>query len=407
MAPRNELRCVEKDRQLALRALRRIASVRQIAPNRLRKVGANRSWGCRERVRSAQQLTASRDRAFALDAHGNQRSARDEFDQCVKERLAIVLGVMAARTRTIELHQLHRDDEVAAAFQAADNFADQTARNGVGFAQNQRALDGHRARGLRPGGKEGLRRETRRVHRFEFVRHVAETGSTNDDMAQILGEPQSRGLTIVADRQTEGKGRHGRRWIAPAGSALLFTTALPEPLLAADLWIVPFWIALVLHRALVGKGFKNLLQWPNDLLIGGRKAGGVLCISRVSGDLAWGACGVGLNVRRPPRGTEIDAVDPPPAFLSDVRPVERDELLQAILREANESYEELRAPDQLARRWEAAADIPGAHYRIVEDAGAPPFEGVALRLAHGGGLVLRDRAQVREVALADARVDRR
>ena len=65
---------------------------------------------------------------------------------------------------------------------------------------------------------------------FATVRYLAQTGSTNEDAAALLGEPAHAGLTIVADHQTRGAGRKGRTWVAPAGSSLLFTTILPEPL---------------------------------------------------------------------------------------------------------------------------------------------------------------------------------
>src|SRR5271165_1565333 len=61
------------------------------------------------------------------------------------------------------------------------------------------------------------------------VRNVAETGSTNDDAASLLGEAGAPGLVIVADYQSAGRGRRARNWVAPRGSALLFTAILPEP----------------------------------------------------------------------------------------------------------------------------------------------------------------------------------
>src|SRR5579872_1969740 len=171
--------------------------------------------------------------------------------------------------------------------------------------------------------------------RFDRISHVRETGSTNDDMARMLGEERARGLTLVAEFQHRGAGRKGRAWIAPPGSALLCTIALPDSLPASRLWAVPFWIALAVRGALARFGIDCALQWPNDVLIRGRKVAGILCISRVSGEQAWAACGVGINVRRPENDDCLEAIQPPPAFISDYAHVSRDDVLNAVLEEAD------------------------------------------------------------------------
>ncbi|HET9393884.1 MAG TPA: biotin--[acetyl-CoA-carboxylase] ligase [Candidatus Rubrimentiphilum sp.] len=240
--------------------------------------------------------------------------------------------------------------------------------------------------------------------RFEKIRYVESTGSTNDDIAKLLGEGEARGLTLVADFQTKGAGRKGRSWIAPPGSALLFTTALPEPVPSGDLWIVPFWIGLAVYEALANFGVRAQLQWPNDVLLNGAKLAGILCVSRVAGDEAWAACGVGINVRRPEDSNDIAGIDPPPAFLSDVRELERNELLQAILRRAGESYGSLQSPQSIAREWEKAALIPGARYRLLLDGAPAPFDATALALGKTGELLVDAAGSRRCVTMAQARV---
>lgn len=244
------------------------------------------------------------------------------------------------------------------------------------------------------------------MNRFSRIKHVEETDSTNEDVARVLGEEDARGLTLVAGFQRRGIGRKGRAWVAPPGSALLFTTALPDPLPAADLWAVPFWIALAVRAALEAFGVNGRLVWPNDLLIGNRKAAGMLCVSRISGPYAWVGCGVGINVTRPPDESLLRDIDPPPAFVSDVREVDREELLREILLQAEASYDGLSRPLHVAHEWEDAAGIPGARYRLLMDGETEPFDAQALRLLEGGALlVVRDGERI-EVSLADARVIR-
>lgn len=244
------------------------------------------------------------------------------------------------------------------------------------------------------------------MNRFTRIRHVEETDSTNEDISRILGDEDARGLTLVADFQRRGTGRRGRAWVAPPGSALLFTTALPDALPAGDLWAVPFWIALAVRAALEAFGISGRLVWPNDLLIGGRKAAGMLCVSRISGPYAWVGCGVGINVTRPGDESLVRGIDPPPAFVSDVREIKREHLLHEILQQADASYDTLSSPLHVAHDWEEAAGIPGTRYRLLMDGETEPFDAQALRLLEGGALlVVRDGERI-EVSLADARVIR-
>jgi BirA family biotin operon repressor/biotin-[acetyl-CoA-carboxylase] ligase len=242
-------------------------------------------------------------------------------------------------------------------------------------------LDCHNRREIRAAGEAGLHTEASGVSRFNRIERVAVTGSTNDDMAQILGEERARGLTIIADYQQHGAGRKGRFWLAPPGTALLCTIGLPDPLPAADLWAVPFWTALTLRDALQHFGLQPRLQWPNDVLLDDRKVAGILCISRVTGDYAWAGCGIGLNVRRPRNTQAIAEIVPPPAYVSDAAPrIDRDAVLQELLRCADERYDELHPPSRIAHDWEVAAGLPGAPYRIQVDGEIQPFEATALRL---------------------------
>jgi BirA family biotin operon repressor/biotin-[acetyl-CoA-carboxylase] ligase len=242
--------------------------------------------------------------------------------------------------------------------------------------------------------------------RFADVRAVRETGSTNDDVAALLGDPSAEGATLVAEFQTAGRGRKaGRRWIAPAGSALLFTTILPVAVATDALWAVPFWTALAVADGVEEAcGARLDLRWPNDLDLRGRKAAGILCTSRVAGSEAQVGCGVGLNVRRPADPAAAGIV-PPPAYLSDVAPqVEREAVLAGILGAMDGLADVLARPEAIARAWEHRAALRGQPYRLQLDADGTIVAGTALRLDREGGLVIAVEGAERVVHLADARV---
>jgi BirA family biotin operon repressor/biotin-[acetyl-CoA-carboxylase] ligase len=238
------------------------------------------------------------------------------------------------------------------------------------------------------------------------IRAYAETGSTNDDAFALLGTPKGAGLVLVADFQRAGRGRHARAWVAPAGSSLLCTALLPEPVASDALWAVTFWAALGIADGIeAATGLRVALQWPNDLLLDGRKCCGILCVSRVSGARAWVGCGAGVNVVRPGADPALDTLVPPPAFLSDAAPgVERHALLDAILAAYERRLPELREPASIARAWETRAGLAGTPYRLLIDGTGERLDAIARRLGDDGSLVVEANGAERGIALADARV---
>src|SRR5580700_5371071 len=238
---------------------------------------------------------------------------------------------------------------------------------------------------------------------FASIEYREETGSTNADAAELLGDERFGGHTIVAEFQRQGAGRKGRSWHAMPGTALLFSTILPRTIDVERLWLVPFWVALAVRAGLCERGVVTTLQWPNDLLLRDRKLAGILCQSRVTAATARVACGVGINVHRLAGAGTI--IEPAPAFCDEAAPVDRAELLVAILRTYDATLAALDDAEGIMRDWEAAAQIPGRRYRIAKDNAREPFEAIAQSLAEGGGLcVVRDDGTSEKVEMADARV---
>ncbi|HLY02167.1 MAG TPA: biotin--[acetyl-CoA-carboxylase] ligase [Candidatus Cybelea sp.] len=238
---------------------------------------------------------------------------------------------------------------------------------------------------------------------FASIEYREETGSTNADAAELLGDDAFGGHTIVAEFQRHGAGRKGRAWHAMPGTALLFSTILPRSIDVNRLWLVPFWVALAVRAGLRACGVPATLQWPNDLLLRDRKVGGILCQSRVTAATARVACGAGINVHSLAGAPTV--IEPPPAFCDEVVSVDRPTLLAAILRAYDAALAMLDDVPHVTSSWEAAAEIPGRRYRIAKDDGRDPFEATAQSLEEGGGLrVVRDDGSGETVEMADARV---
>ena len=149
------------------------------------------------------------------------------------------------------------------------------------------------------------------------VETVQETGSTNSDLLQGAREQQPpRPLLRAAGHQTAGRGRHGRRWFSSAGNALLFSLAVPMAAAESRIAAATLACGVGAAEALRAVGAAVLLKWPNDLLLDGRKLGGVLCELAVD---ALGrrtlVIGVGVNLRLE-AGTR-DSIGQPAAALEE------------------------------------------------------------------------------------------
>jgi BirA family biotin operon repressor/biotin-[acetyl-CoA-carboxylase] ligase len=107
------------------------------------------------------------------------------------------------------------------------------------------------------------------------IRTVAETGSTNDDVAALAREGAPEGLWLRAERQSGGKGRQGRVWQSPPGNLYASTLVRvdpkhpPPPTLALV-------AAVVLHEAVSRYTSRAKIKWPNDIIINRAKLAGIL-----------------------------------------------------------------------------------------------------------------------------------
>jgi BirA family transcriptional regulator, biotin operon repressor / biotin---[acetyl-CoA-carboxylase] ligase len=151
-----------------------------------------------------------------------------------------------------------------------------------------------------------------------LIHLVAETGSTNADLAALLrgGEGWAEGAWLVARRQTAGRGRQGREWFDGAGNFMGSTLVVrgegaPPP---ATLSFVAALAVRDAAASVLGEDAGLALKWPNDVLLDAGKLSGIL-LEMVRGTII---VGIGVNLARAPdlpdrRTAAIADVAPPPA----------------------------------------------------------------------------------------------
>lgn len=159
------------------------------------------------------------------------------------------------------------------------------------------------------------------------VEVVPSVGSTNAVVADRIRAGEPHGLVIVAEHQTDGRGRLDRSWTSPPRAALTFSVLLRPSLEPDQLGWVPLWGGLAVAQALREQAeVEATLKWPNDVLIGGRKVAGLLT------ELVNGAVvlGIGLNVTTSQDELPHDLATS--LLLAGATSTDREPLLKAILR---------------------------------------------------------------------------
>ncbi len=152
------------------------------------------------------------------------------------------------------------------------------------------------------------------------VETVQQTGSTNADLLQRARQAQpDRPVLRAALLQTAGRGRLGRRWHASAGNALLFSIAMPIRTADARIAAATLACGIGVAEELRACGVSVALKWPNDLLLDGRKLGGVLCELAVDGQ-AQRTLVVGIGINLFFDAAMRDSIDQPIAALGEVLP---------------------------------------------------------------------------------------
>jgi len=239
---------------------------------------------------------------------------------------------------------------------------------------------------------------------------VDSVDSTNAALLREAPDPVGLARVCAAERQLSGRGRRGRSWASPFARNLYVSVGWTFAQGAAALEGLSLAVGVALAEALAELGIKGVaLKWPNDLLAGDAKLGGVLI--EMSGD-ADGPCravvGMGLNVRMP--DDAASAIDQPwtdLASLSGGVPPSRSRLLAAVLGRVlpllgafgSQGFEPWRA------RWEALDAFAGEPVQVlsgetrlagvargVDERGALRLETTTgLRPIHGGEVSLRRR----------------
>lgn len=234
--------------------------------------------------------------------------------------------------------------------------------------------------------------------------------STNDSLCASPAPAPGRLVALLAEQQTQGRGRRGRNWISPAGTGLCLSVAWtfansPEGIAALSLAA-----GLAVHRAIGAFGARGVkLKWPNDVVCDSGKVAGVLVdAASESGGLRV-VIGVGLNLTV----SEELALQLPahggmaPAGLDKVcgrHPVSRNAVAAAVISELHRILCEFESGGfaKLADRWRAYDALVGREISVANGAGEK--SGVSRGIDDSGALLLESDGDVIAVVAGDVTV---
>jgi len=130
------------------------------------------------------------------------------------------------------------------------------------------------------------------------VEYYQRLESTNAEAWELLENNQANhGMIIITDNQLQGKGRNGNTWFMSPSKGLAMSLILKEPLVIKDAELIPIAAGVAAAMTLENRGLTPGLKWPNDIMINGKKCGGILCESKISDQKVNSmVIGMGMNI---------------------------------------------------------------------------------------------------------------
>ena len=190
-----------------------------------------------------------------------------------------------------------------------------------------------------------------------FIRKLDAIDSTNTYLRRVCAAGESENwMVITAEHQSRGRGQPDSAWHSEKGKNLLFSVLIKElDLPAKDQFGISCAVSLAIHRALSAYTLPELrVKWPNDIMSGSRKLGGILIENSVMGStISQSIVGIGLNVNQLEFPVKLSSAVSMRSLVHEE--VDRQELLLAILHRLQEQFAHLRQGgwEQLRRDYES------------------------------------------------------
>jgi BirA family biotin operon repressor/biotin-[acetyl-CoA-carboxylase] ligase len=234
------------------------------------------------------------------------------------------------------------------------------------------------------------------------IAYHRELTSTQDVANSLAAQGADEGTIVLAETQAAGRGRIGRSWASPPGGIYLSIILRPD-IKPFEALRFPLVAGVAVARAIEQlTGLKPQLKWPNDIIVGGRKAGGILTeMSAETDRINYIVIGIGVNVNteRAHFPEEIEGIAT--SLMAECgEEVSRVQLVQSILAELESLYQVFQVSgfEPIRERWKARSCTIGA--RVSIRGAREQVEGEAIDIDEDGALIVRKANGILERVIA-------
>lgn len=220
--------------------------------------------------------------------------------------------------------------------------------------------------------------------------YLKETDSTNNDAKRCMEEGGVHGTLIVAERQTAGRGRRGKLWESPEGTAVYMTIGMRPEFAPDKVSMLTLVMALSVAEAIEEQsGLEAGIKWPNDVVVNKRKVCGILTEMILEAEyIRCVVTGVGINVNQPSMPEEI-AQTATSLFIEKGEKLSRAALIESVMRHFENNYDCFIGSldlSELKEAYEARLANKDQLVRVLDPKGE--YEGIARGIRCTGELIV-------------------
>ena len=232
--------------------------------------------------------------------------------------------------------------------------------------------------------------------------HSVSVDSTNKQAMEAAAQGAPEGAHFTADEQTAGRGRGDNKWHSPAGQGLYVSVVLRPKFDPNDALWLSLIAGLAVHAAIQQvTSIAPDLRWPNDIMLGEKKMGGILTeLATEAGRIQHAVIGIGLNINQSEFPLELKS-QATSIRVETGRDWPREEILNALLAALSDEYQKLvhepGAKAEIIRRFEAHSSYARGAQVEIDDHGAAQFSGTTMGLDERGFLRVKSGCNIRTV----------
>ena len=236
-----------------------------------------------------------------------------------------------------------------------------------------------------------IKRELKTDFIGQEVYYYPVTTSTNVLAKELASQGAREGTLVIAEEQTQGRGRMGREWLSAANKNILISLILRPHLSPIQVSYITMIASLSVVKTIEAlTPLESSIKWPNDIMIRGNKVGGILTeFSAEQDQVVYVVVGIGVNMNFDPTIYPEIAYSATSIYLELGQEISRLKFLVGLLQEMEKEYKELQAGKGLliVKEWRNSLMTLNKEVRVVSEQGT--LEGMAEDVDEHGALILR------------------